>query len=284
MSTPWAQANTIGNAESHPLNLNSDELSGANDGTLFASFRDVLEDLGEMEDCSGAFEELARLRRGDNGSPIDIRRLAEVCCEAWDNKVEENARKLWLRRKAEDLFSVTSEATGMGSTIDEPQDRNTENISKAQKKAADNIVNMFGVRGKHKKTRAHLLPNSRACNIFWGVVSDALSGIDMSTFSKEKKLFVRSEMARILARFKLDLFTFAEVHNSFYDLLEDGLCVMIIPLLTPEQIAEWKQGDKYEVLIFCSSKEGYKRLGTWRKSDNLNHMKWEDDGDLEPGY
>ena len=207
--------------------------------------------------------------------------LQKYAAKPGTKKVHENERKNWLQQKAEELFSVISAVTGNVSFVEEIEGRNTEVLSKAQRKAADNIVNMFGERGKDATTRAHLLPKNRACNIFWGMVSDALSGIDMSTFSEEKKIFVRSEMARILARFKLDLFAFATAHNSYYDLLEDGPCVMIVPLLTVEQIAKWKQGEKYEVLIFCSSKETYKKLGVWREDDNLNHMKWEDAGDLE---
>ena len=268
-------------SKSRPLNLKNSQLANANDGTLFATFGDVWEDCGECVDCGGAFETLAKIRRGDDRAPIDIRRLAEECCRAWDKKKEDNERKNLLQHVVERTFSVISEGTGMGSVVNEPKARNTENLSKGERRASGAIVNMFGIRDKHEKTRAHQLPSNRACNVFWGMVCEALSGIDMDGFSDEKKLFVRSEMARMLARFKLDLFAFANAHNSFYDLLEDGLCVMIIPLLTLEQIANWKQGDAYEVLIFCSSEEAHKKLGTWRKSDNLNHMKWEDDGDLE---
>jgi hypothetical protein len=187
---------------------------------------------GKSRIAAAPLKKLAKLRRGDNRAPIDIRRLAEECCRVWDEKEEDSEQKKLLQHIVEGAFSVISEATGMDSVVNEPKGRNTEKLSKEERKSSRNIVNMFGIREKHKKTRAHQLPSSRACNVFWGMVCEALSGIDMDGFSDEKKLFVRSEMARMLARFKLDLFAFANAHNSFYNLLEDGLCVMIIPLLT----------------------------------------------------
>ena len=266
---------------SRPLNLSTDQLGRANNGVLFASFEDVWEGAGEFVDCCEAFENLAKLRRGKGCAPDDIRRLAEVCSEAWDKHEDDRARKHFLQVFVEDTFSLLSEKTGMGSFASKPQGSATEVLSKREKKAAGKIVNMFGARAKHEKTRAHQLPDNRACNVFWGMVCEALSGIGMDDFTGEKKLFVRTEMARILPRFHLDLFAFAQAHNSFYDLLEDSLCVMLIPLFTLEQIANWKQGEAYDILVCCSSEEAHRKLGTWRSRDNLNHMKWEDDGDLE---
>jgi hypothetical protein len=191
----------------------------------------------------------------------------------WDDHKEDVARKHFVNKFVEKLISVITQATGGSST---------EDLTKDQRRAGGTITkNMFGEREKHSKTRAHQLPKSSACNVFWGMVCEVLSGINMTGFSDEKKNFIRCEMAHHLATFKLNLFTFAGQHNSFYDLLEDGQCAMIIPLLTLEEIANWKQGDPYEVLVCCSSDEVYKRLGCWRRRGNLHHMKWEDDGDLK---
>jgi hypothetical protein len=173
-----------------------------------------------------------------------------------------------------------SKSSGKSKSGRKKHGARAENLNSAPKRAADVLVNMFGKTGKHIETRAHQVPASPACHVFWGMVAEAVSGIDMDGFTAEKKLFVRREMAENVSKFKMSLFAFAQPHNSFYDFLRDDHCVMIVPLLTLEEIAERNQGEGYEVLVFCSSEETHTMLGTWRRKDNFDHIKWEDVGDL----
>ena len=88
-------------------------------------------------------------------------------------------------------------------------------------------------------------------------------------------------IAEWLRHFKINLFAFASAHNSYYDLLEDGQCVMLIPLMALEEIANWKEGEGYEALVCCNSKKAQFSLGKWGDEDNLDHLKWEQKGDAE---
>jgi len=56
---------------------------------------------------------------------------------------------------------------------------------------------------------------------------------------------------------------------------------MLIPLMTLEEIANWKEGEGYEVLVCCNSKKAQSALGKWGDEDNLEHLKWEQKGDAE---
>ena len=275
----------MGNTKSKPLNLNAAKASDANNARLFATFEHVWEDVGVLEDCTDAFNQLARLRRGVNNAPADIRQLAEVCSKSWDDWKEENDRRRGLRQMVTALFEVVSQATGSSSktdmTNDVPEGHNTERLGRSEKKVEGSLPNMFGEREKHTETRAHHVPSSPACHVFWGMVGEAVSGFDMDQFDPEKKNYVRMKISKWLANFKLNLFVFAAPHNSFYDLLDNGQCVLIVPLLTVEEIAMWKQREPYEVLFICSSEQTHRKLGTWRRHDDLSHIKWENKGDLE---
>ena len=55
---------------------------------------------------------------------------------------------------------------------------------------------------------------------------------------------------------------------------------MIIPSLTLNDIAEWKQGVEYKV-VCCSSKDTQQKLGKWNQDDSLKQIKWESHGDAE---
>jgi hypothetical protein len=249
---------------------------------LFGTIDDVWNS-GVLDSCEGAFDLLAKLRQGNDKAPKNARKLAEVCCDAWDKCVEEEERENFLTKKMEQSHDYWTSVTGLSkkSGSKEPKCRNTEKLSKkVEQRAVDTIINMFGETEKHSKTRAHLLPNSPACVFFWGMVCEAVSGINLDGCREDKKMFVRTEMATWLRRFKVNLFAFAAPHNSFYELLEDDQCVMIIPLLSLGQIAEWKEGVGYEVL-FCCSRKAQKKVGVWSMDHNLNHIKWEGDGDLE---
>jgi hypothetical protein len=115
-------------------------------------------------------------------------------------------------------------------------------------------------------------------------VCEVAAGMDLSGFDMQKKKFVRTEMARWLSKFKMNLFAFANPHNSFYDLQWDGecsQCVMIIPLLSLEEIGEWKQDDGYQALVCCSTPDSQANLGKWRKRFKLDHIFWEGNGDIE---
>ncbi|CAB9529674.1 expressed unknown protein [Seminavis robusta] len=269
----------MGNGESKQLKLNPVKRDDANDGVLFAYISDAWQ--SEFVSFDGAFEELAKYRRGK--APDDIRKLAEVCCEAWDRHEDTKEADIFVEnfmKTVEEIWiNLTSSLSGQG-----PQGRNTEQLNKDERRAAQNVVNMFGEKGKHTKTRVHQVPSSSACHVFWGFVCEVAGGMDLSGFDEQKKKFVRTEMARWLCKFKLNLFAFANPHNSFYDLLWDGecsQCVMIIPLLSLEEIGEWKQGDGYQALICCSTPDSQANLGKWRKRFKLDHIFWERNGDIE---
>ena len=112
----------MGNTKSKPLNLNAAKASDANNARLFATFEHVWEDVGVLEDCNDAFNQLARLRRGVNNAPADIRQLAEVCSKSWDDWKEENDRRRGLRQMVTALFEVVSQATGSSSKTDMTND------------------------------------------------------------------------------------------------------------------------------------------------------------------
>ena len=282
----------MGNSESKQLKLNPVKRSDANDGVLFANISDAWQ--SEFVSFDGAFEELAKYRRGK--APDDIRKLAEVCCEAWDKHQDTIEADIFvanfMKTVEESWLNLTSSRSGRSghssrsghSQKQGPQGRKTEQLNKDERCAAQNVVNMFGEKGKHTETRAHQVPSSSACHVFWGFVCEVAGGVNLSGFDEQKKKFVRTEMARWLSKFKLNLFAFANWHNEFYDLLWDGersQCVMIIPLLSLEEIGEWKQGDGYQALICCSTSDSQANLGKWRKQFKLDHLFWERTGDIE---
>lgn len=169
------------------------------------------------------------------------------------------------------------------SSRGKPDIPTNEKLSSTENKHASSIPNMFGNRDRHLKFRAHHFPVNHACNVFWGMVAEMISGQEFGEFDEEKKTWVRRHMAWILSKWKRNIFTFSRIHNTYYyDLLDFGQSLVILPILSIEEIAKWKQGDSYEVLVIASSKEvmDSDSLGYF-ESDTPSHFKWEDKGDLE---
>jgi hypothetical protein len=178
------------------------------------------------------------------------------------------------KKKNESIFS-TSFFDHLLETLT-ANGKSTEHLTKPERRASDGTANMFGDENPNNKSRAHQIPKNPACNCWWGPVSEASTGVTLDGVNADKAFFLRSEMAKWMSRFKVHLFPFETGHNAYYDMLDDGLCVLLVPLLSTEKIAGWKRGDSYDVLVVCSSAQAHKKLGKWTKNEDFQHMKWVD--------
>jgi len=102
------------------------------------------------------------------------------------------------------------------------------------------------------KSKAHLLPEDSACLYHWLPMMDLLSGHEFDANSHRH----RAEMGHMMKSLAMNKLVLNGNHQSYFDSLSKGI-LLVIPLMSQDQSANWKLREPYKILVVCDSPDAY---------------------------
>jgi hypothetical protein len=123
------------------------------------------------------------------------------------------------------------------------------------------------------KSEAHLIPADKDCRKHWNKIVGVASGFrfDANDLDGLKRLTDHVSLTRG------NMLILNGNHQSYYDHLGAGI-LLVIPLLSQEEIAKWNHKDPYDVLVVCNTAETYELFAD---GTNLDNCYWASEKDLK---
>ena len=148
-------------------------------------------------------------------------------------------------------FSVTTRETDNESITKREESGHTRSHGKKHLKTIQGLRTV-----KTNKSKAHLLPNDKNCNVFWLPELEMVVGRDVNYDSKKLEDVIE-EVMEWAVRIHTNKLVFGMKHNHYFDDLEYGN-ILAIPLYESFQdVGNWRYQQAYDMLIVCDSSATY---------------------------